>query len=1070
MVLNMGEGAGEPQPGHSEHTEATITTRGRTRLTIDDEPVALRPRERSVLAAIAASHPRPAGLDDIIDQVWGANAPQHARNSLHNHIGRIRRAAPGIVQTIDDGYGLGPSIIVDHVGGEPSDTPLGDLADTDAVGDLRQLIDGQSDEELEAQVRAALLNPTTDSLASARQLAETHPDREQLWHLLAAIQSALGQRRDALTSIRSARRALADYGLEIGAELTAFEAELLAGTSRSPQPQHRAHARIHPHGDDPFVARSVELKELVATWGHVITGGSPRLAIVRGPAGIGKTRLVDEFVRNVMHDQATSATVIISRERLDDDRPLGALTDVIGSSSVSVEATATDSDVGIDLQHRVDAAIAALATTPTIWCIDDLQWTPTDSLRLLTHAIEAASGPLLIVTTYRTGELESPGLLDRRVDTTVLELDAMARNELEELIGAWSVPLATSGDLDLLHERTSGLPMFASEVARVASRRGEHIDPTAIPAVLTDWVRNRLEELDQPTTDVLQTAAAIGTGFNVDIVANSVELGADEVDRILDDLVTRGVIAPAHLSDDLQFAHAIVRDVVYEMLGPARARRRHAVIAAAIAKRPDALRPTEWHASLGLHLHRGGGSADEVRQHAIAASTGQLRNGAWSAAHQSIQLALDTGPTGHEQAELFAHRGRAELRLQQFTEATASLHAAIDAASALGLVALRGRATLDLVGRAGRGAAVEASDDERIAIVRGALDALGPDDCDTVSITELRSELERELAFALLLTRDPTERSRLLASSVDRIERLDPPPPRALAVALLGRRYAQLAPGQLQQRIADIDRVLALDRGEVGTDTIIAAHVYRIEEELRAGRAQRAREALAIAQHDLGTHPDPYLTWATACWHVLLTLHDGELDQAEELAFAAMSLGGDSSGALAGLGVNLTNIRLLQGRADEMIPLLTTAVGDHPEIPAYRAVLALCAAEGGDQSLATTSIDWFVAADLANLPDDTNQSLALATLAHAAAETGHTTAAQLLVPLLEPYAGQHIVISTYGGGGAYWGPASHALARLEATLGNADQARQWFSQAGREATAAPVFRARIEQHARTLSV
>lgn len=1046
------------------NTVSSITTRGRTRLTIDGATVSLRPRERAVLTAIAATHPRPAQLDDVIDRVWGTDAPQHARNSLHNHIGRIRRSAPGILETLDGGYVLSTAVVVDHVGGEPDDTPLGDLADTDAVGELRALIDQQSDEELETQVRAALSNPTTDSLASAHQLAEAHPDREHLWHLLAAVQSALGQRRDALTSIRSARRALADYGLEIGSELTTFEAELLAGTPRSPQSQHRAHPRLHPHGDDPFVTRSVELKELVATWEQVLTGGSPRLAVVRGPAGIGKTRLVDEFLRNATRDEATKTNVIISRERLDDDRPLGALTDVIESSAVPVDSSATDSDVGIDLQHRVDAAIAALATTPTVWCIDDLQWTPTDSLRLLTHAIEATNGPLLIVTTHRSGELESPGLLDRRVDTTIIELAAMARGELEELISAWSVPLATTGDLDLLHQRTAGLPMFASEVARVASRRGEHIDPTTIPAVLTDWVRNRLEELDQPTTDVLQTAAAVGAEFNVDVVAASVELDIGDVDQILDDLVTRGVIAASHLSDDLQFAHAIVRDVVYQMLGPARARRRHAVIAAAIAERPDSLRPTEWHASLALHLHRSGGSGDEVRRHAVAASNGQLRNGAWSAAHQSIQLALDTGPTGSEHAELLARRGRAELRLQQFTEATASLHSAIDAAGALDLVELRGRATLDLVGRAGRGAAVEASDDERIALVRAALDALGPDDSDTVSISELRSELERELAFALLLTRNPTERSQLLASSLARIERLDPPPPRALAVALLGRRYAQLAPDELNQRIADIDRVLALDRSEVGTDTVIAAHVYRIEEELRAGRAQRAHEALAIARHDLGTHPDPYLTWATACWSVLLSIHDGELDQAEELAFAAMALGGDSSGALAGLGVNLTNIRLLQGRADEMIPLLVTAVDDHPEIPAYRAVLALCAAEGGDHALGSTSIDWFVADDLANLPNDTSRSLALGTLAHAAAEIGHTTAAQLLIPVLEPYAGQHIVISTYGGGGAYWGPASHALGRLAATLGNTDVASAWFDQARNEALGAPLFLELIGKH------
>lgn len=1062
-----GHGAGREQ---GEQNEAAITTRGRTRVTISGETVSLRPRERAVVAAIAATHPRPAGLDEVIDRVWGSSAPQHARNSLHNHIGRIRRTAPGLVQTIDDGYALSERVVVDHVAGDAGDTPLGDLADTEDVRHLRSRIDDQSDAVLEAQVRASLTQPTPDSLAMAHQLTEAHPDREHLWHLLAAMQSALGQRRDALTSIRSARRALADFGLELGAELKAFEAELLAGLVPSPHAGQRGHARIHPHGDDPFVSRATALHDLAATWESVVERSAPRLAIVRGPAGIGKTRLVDEFVRSVTvstpaSNSAVAPTVIVSRERLDDDRPLGALTDVIGPSSAATVVAPTDSDVGIDLQRRVDAAVASIASAPTIWCIDDLQWTPTDSLRLLTHAIEAATGPLLVITTHRSGELSTPGLLDRRVDTTVIELDAMQRGELEELITAWAVPAAATDDLDLLHERTAGLPMFASEIARVASRRGERIDAAAIPTALNDWVRNRLEELDADTTAVVQTAAAIGGEFDADLVAASTAFDVDVVDRILDDLVTRGVIAGTDHPGELRFAHALVRDVVYDMLGPARARRRHAGIADAIAADPSAMHPTEWHASLAFHLHRGGRSGDEVRRHAVAAGVAQLRDGAWSAANQSIRLALDTDPPDAERAELLAMRGRAELRLQHFAEATASLHATIDIATRLGLVELRGWATLDLAGRAGRGADIDATDEERITLVRSALDALGPDDTDTADLTELRSGLERELAFALLLTGDPAERSRLLADAVERVERLEPIRPRALATALLGNRYAQLAPEQLDQRLADIDRVLAFDESEVGIETIIAAHVYRAEEELRSGRARRAAESLDAADRGLLEHRDPYLTWAASGWRVLIALHDGEVELAERLAFESMSIGGDSSGAVAALGVNLTNIRLLQGRAGEMLDLLTAAADTHPEIPAYRAVLALCAAESGNDQLATSSIDWFASDEFANLPHDTSRSLSLATLSHAAATVAHREAATALTPLLEPYAGQHIVISTYGGGGAYWGPASHALGRLAALQGDDVGARRHFVQAAAEAADAPLFLERIQRDA-----
>jgi tetratricopeptide (TPR) repeat protein len=1051
-----------------------LTTRGRTRLEIGGEEVPLRPRERGVLAAIALSHPRSVTVDEIVLRVWGDAAPANARKSLHNHISRIRQSIPGLVATGDDGYVLARPTEVDHASGNASDTPLGDLADIEEVRHLRAEVDDVTDHDLERHVRRRLHDPDPQLLSLTQQLLERHPDRESLWHLHAELQALLGQRRQALASLRTARMRLREYGLDLSSELEALERSLLLGrpSSVAAQPTIEPPARIHPHRDDPFVGRVGELDDLARCWKQVLQARSPHLAVVRGPAGMGKTRLVDEFVQAVSASLDELPRIALSRERRNDDRPLGSIGDLLPLLAPEQAVTSmSDDERAVDARQRFHEVVRGLASTPTIWCIDDLQWMPTDSLDLLSGALEVVDGPLLLVATYRTGELDDPQVVDRRVATTIIDLDAMGIGELRELVEAWALPIDLDTDLELLRARTAGLPLFATEVARSAIRRGERIDPSSVPAALRDWVRIRFEELgeiDPAMTNVIQFAALVGVEFDVDVLAASADLDVDTTDRLLDELVERGVLGSGRRPGELQFSHALLRDVVVEMIGPARARRRHQRVAAAIAERPRTDRIAEWHSALAHHLSLGGAEATEVRRHAVAACDLQLADGAWSAASRSIELALGTGPDRSERAALLARHGRVLLRVQRFADAAASLRDAIEIAAPLGLREVQGRATLDLVGRAGRGAATDSTDAERISLVRSALDALGDESDDTTELTVLRSELERELALALLLTGAATERNDLLERSVARVEELEPVPVDALASAILGRRYARLDPTALDQRIDDLDRVLQLDPRHVRRESLVLAHLYRAEEELRRGRADACRRFLDGAQIALDSYPDPYLTWAASGWRVLLSLHDGDLDAAEQLASATLQLGRGSSGSVAGFGVNLTNIRLLQRRAGEVIPVLNSAVEQHPEIPAYRAVLALCASESGETDLARASIDVFQQAGYENLSYDTSRSLALITLSHAAADIGHADAARSLLPLVSPQAGQHAVISAYGSGGAYWGPVSYALARLALTSGDRATAAAWFEDAVREVGNAPLFAERIARHAAEL--
>ena len=147
------------------------------------------------------------------------------------------------------------------------------------------------------------------------------------------------------------------------------------------------------------------------------------------------------------------------------------------------------------------------------------------------------------------------------------------------------------------------------------------------------------------------------------------------------------------------------------------------------------------------------------------------------------------------------------------------------------------------------------------------------------------------------------------------------------------------------------------------------------------------------------------------------------------------------------------DIRLYQGRSAEVLDLLTGAADAFPNIPCYRAVLALCAVEAGDADLAARSYGHFRDTGFDAIPKDSNRLLALVVLADTAAQLGDAASADALGDLLLPAADLQAILNCYGGGGAYWGPVSHQLGRLAALAGRTEEADRWFAQAEHSAQA-----------------
>jgi DNA-binding CsgD family transcriptional regulator len=362
------------------------------------------------------------------------------------------------------------------------------------------------------------------------------------------------------------------------------------------------------------------------------SGGQGRVALVGGEAGIGKTALVERFVR----ERAGAARVLWGTcDAQFTPRPLGALLDMAAQLRAPLPGLLIS---GADRSVVFSAVLADLQHRPTIAVFEDVHWADEatlDLLRFLGRRIAATS--TLLVLTYRDDELGprhplrlllgdlvgSPAI--RRVAPPPLSEDAV-----RALVGERAIDAAE------LHRRTGGNPFFVTEVLASC---GSGVPPTVRDAVLA-----RAARLSPAGQEVLQAAAVVGPRVEYWLIEamSAADAGA------VDDCLARGMLVAQR--DALGFRHELARQAVLETISPARRRALHgtalAVLRAVPAGRRDAAR-------LAHHAAEAGDGA-AVLEHAPAAA----RQAAAATAHHEA-AALYALALGH--ADELAPAERAAL-------------------------------------------------------------------------------------------------------------------------------------------------------------------------------------------------------------------------------------------------------------------------------------------------------------------------------------------------------------------------------------------------------------------------
>jgi len=399
---------------------------------------------------------------------------------------------------------------------------------------------------------------------------------------------------------------------QITAELAAFTAlgEVeLKGLGRQPAWRLVALAGSPASVRSPLVGRDTELELLRLAYRRARSGRSI-LAVVYGPPGQGKTRLVEEFVgaldedtkllkarcrpagelgarsplRELLmsDDGASSAEGLADRlvglfpDALEQHRVFTALAHSVGlivAQELSALPAAQRQDEIENGWRRYLAALARLG--PLILWVDDLHWADGEVVGLLDRLTLGADLPLLILTTARPEFATQAGWRPGD-DRFLVGLDAL--NETDAWALAWHAGRADPTGI----ERAEGNPLFIIELAR--ARQVDTVPD--LPITLKGIIGARLDELPRQDRELLQRVAVVGETFAVDDATLLSGREPADVQAALDRLAERLYLR--RVPGGLRFHHALVHDVAYGRLTTVERMQLHARFAQAGVPPEDA--------------------------------------------------------------------------------------------------------------------------------------------------------------------------------------------------------------------------------------------------------------------------------------------------------------------------------------------------------------------------------------------------------------------------------------------------------------------------------------------------
>jgi DNA-binding CsgD family transcriptional regulator/tetratricopeptide (TPR) repeat protein len=379
----------------------------------------------------------------------------------------------------------------------------------------------------------------------------------------------------------------------------------------------------HP-GSEVLVGREADLAALRDALKRT-RSAEPSTVLVGGEAGVGKTRLVEEFRRVAGSDGArvlTGQALELGEEGLPFAPFAAALRELVHADGPAVLegrerdfarllpelGTPPDADEA-RRGHLFDLVAALFArlseAQPLVLVLEDLHWADRSTRDLIGFLVRSARLPhVLLLITYRTDELQRGhplraflAELDRVRGVARLDLERLDREAtaamLAQLLGTEPEPRT----VDSVHERAQGNPFFIEQFALSG-------DPACadIPHSLRDLLLARVDQLPEVAQRVLRVAAVGGTRFGHDLLTRVAGLGEAELESALRAVVAAQLIV-VESDGGYEFRHALVREAVHDDLLPGEHARLHSRYAQAIEAEPHLVAMGRAPAEIAHHWH-----------------------------------------------------------------------------------------------------------------------------------------------------------------------------------------------------------------------------------------------------------------------------------------------------------------------------------------------------------------------------------------------------------------------------------------------------------------------------------
>lgn len=360
----------------------------------------------------------------------------------------------------------------------------------------------------------------------------------------------------------------------------------------------------------PLVGRQAELSLLHQAFDQAVTARACHMVTVIGEAGVGKSRLIAEFLRSI-EDEATVlkgrclsygagitffpvVEILKQAARISEsDTPEEARAKLL-SFVVKVEegpqiAERLGSLLGLsesagsieETFWAVRKAFEAAARTQlTVVLIEDIHWAEPTLLDLLLHSVKLAQdAPILVLCTARPELLEThPGWGDDVPRSNRLGLKTLSEGETEQLIGA---ALGRAGlprsFVNRIAEAGEGNPLFVEETLSMLKDEGilkevdgqwvrtGGLESLAIPSSISALLESRIDTLAPGERDLLGRASVVGKDFTrPQVEALCEKEGREEFDRRMVGLSRRDLVVrePSSL-EAYSFRHILIRDTAY---------------------------------------------------------------------------------------------------------------------------------------------------------------------------------------------------------------------------------------------------------------------------------------------------------------------------------------------------------------------------------------------------------------------------------------------------------------------------------------------------------------------------